>query len=262
MVVEFPIILQLNQKQVLYKKNQSKNYNIMDNKGACHDSKNIVNGKNNLPTTKESFEEKSNSNGWWPNDVDEKFEPRKRWSFGSDISIEAVENLQSRLCCSPVDEFDSTISSESEDLIVNNTEEGSEIYEQCINKIYTDCSPQIKNVIVESNGKKQSKPHDVYTANDELIDYSKRYTTDSSTSMVENKNINAHVQQQQQQQRRIVINNKPVAQKKSMCPRSKGYRLGDYAETDLDQPTDYSLRYAEEDTDEEEKEDSRFYVGL
>ncbi|XP_034948754.1 adenomatous polyposis coli protein-like [Chelonus insularis] len=35
--------------------------------------------------------------------------------------------------------------------------------------------------------------------------------------------------------------------------------LGDYAETDLDQPTDYSLRYAEDDTDEEDKQNDNYY---
>lgn len=35
---------------------------------------------------------------------------------------------------------------------------------------------------------------------------------------------------------------------------------GDYAETDLDQPTDYSLRYAEDDTDEDEKQNSGYFA--
>ncbi|KAI4482145.1 hypothetical protein M0802_013794 [Mischocyttarus mexicanus] len=34
---------------------------------------------------------------------------------------------------------------------------------------------------------------------------------------------------------------------------------GDYAETDLDQPTDYSLRYAENDTDEDEKPTTEYF---
>lgn len=37
--------------------------------------------------------------------------------------------------------------------------------------------------------------------------------------------------------------------------------FGDYAETDLDQPTDYSLRYAEDDTDEEEKQNTEYFPG-
>jgi len=37
--------------------------------------------------------------------------------------------------------------------------------------------------------------------------------------------------------------------------------FGDYAETDLDQPTDYSLRYAEDDTDEEEKQSAEYFHG-
>ncbi|KYM94634.1 PREDICTED: adenomatous polyposis coli homolog [Cyphomyrmex costatus] len=35
--------------------------------------------------------------------------------------------------------------------------------------------------------------------------------------------------------------------------------FGDYAETDLDQPTDYSLRYAEDDTDEDEKQNTEYF---
>lgn len=34
-----------------------------------------------------------------------------------------------------------------------------------------------------------------------------------------------------------------------------------YAETDLDQPTDYSLRYAENDTDDEEKRSTEYFPG-
>ncbi|XP_012534463.1 adenomatous polyposis coli homolog isoform X2 [Monomorium pharaonis] len=37
--------------------------------------------------------------------------------------------------------------------------------------------------------------------------------------------------------------------------------FGNYAETDLDQPTDYSLRYAEDDTDEEEKQNTEYFPG-
>lgn len=37
--------------------------------------------------------------------------------------------------------------------------------------------------------------------------------------------------------------------------------FGDYAETDLDQPTDYSLRYAEDDTDEDEKQNNEYFPG-
>ncbi|KAG7197006.1 hypothetical protein KM043_017542 [Ampulex compressa] len=35
--------------------------------------------------------------------------------------------------------------------------------------------------------------------------------------------------------------------------------FGDYAETDLDQPTDYSLRYAEDDTDDDEKQSPEYF---
>ncbi|KAK2582442.1 hypothetical protein KPH14_004752 [Odynerus spinipes] len=42
---------------------------------------------------------------------------------------------------------------------------------------------------------------------------------------------------------------------------SKAALFGDYAETDLDQPTDYSLRYAENDTDEDEKPTTEYFSG-
>ncbi|XP_003425655.1 adenomatous polyposis coli protein isoform X1 [Nasonia vitripennis] len=192
----------------------------------------------------------NDSNCWYPRErVGEKIDSRQRWSFGSDISVEAVENMQNRLCCSPVDEFDSTISSENEDLIVNNTDETDESYKSYI-QVSPAASPIFNEAALSSDNKKQNKNHDVDTADDELIDYSKRYTTDTSMSI-----------QRQQQQRNIVVNRvtRHVPEKKSVNNRSKVDPFGDYAETDLDQPTDYSLRYAEEDTDEEETEDPRFY---
>lgn len=42
---------------------------------------------------------------------------------------------------------------------------------------------------------------------------------------------------------------------------SKVDLFGDYAETDLDQPTDYSLRYAEDDTDDDEKQSAEYFPG-
>ncbi|XP_076683576.1 uncharacterized protein LOC143376791 [Andrena cerasifolii] len=42
---------------------------------------------------------------------------------------------------------------------------------------------------------------------------------------------------------------------------SKVDLFGDYAETDLDQPTDYSLRYAEDDTDDDEKQSPEYFPG-
>ncbi|XP_014209190.1 adenomatous polyposis coli homolog [Copidosoma floridanum] len=221
-------------------------------------SKEFIDEKNNC----ELLGTPGNSNYWWPSEVEEKLGSRQRWSFGSDISVEAVENIQSRLCCSPVDEFDSTVSSETEDLIVNNTDEGSEAYKPCV-QISPACSPTIKNAICNITDKRLRKPHEVYTDDDELVDYSKRYTTDNFALLVDNKSIDLRAQQQQQQRRMGMNNiNRPVSQKKSVSTRSKGgYNFGDYAETDLDQPTDYSLRYAEEDMYEEDEEDSRFYCS-
>ena len=205
----------------------------------------------------------NNSSGWWPNDNEgEKSGSRQRWSFGSDISIEAVENMQNRLCCSPVDEYDSNVSSENEDLIVNNTEDTDEPYKNYI-PVSPASSPTFKKIIYNEEDKKQNKNQDVDTADDELIDYSKRYTTDSFLS-VENKQVGSS-QIQQRQRRNIDMNtvSSNVPQKKSSVNnRSKVDPFRDYAETDLDQPTDYSLRYAEEDTDDEEKENTRFYVSI
>lgn len=154
---------------------------------------------------------KSNSH-WWTNDnEEEKLDIRKRWSFGSDTSNEPVERVQNRLCCSPVDDYDSPVNSENEDLIVNSLDESDEIYNKYIPSSPQSCSPTFEKVNYNSDKKKSSKNHDVDTADDELIDYSKIYVTEK-----------------------------------------------EYAETDLDQPTDYSLRYP----DEEDKKDSQFYVSI
>ncbi|XP_015117183.1 uncharacterized protein LOC107041242 isoform X2 [Diachasma alloeum] len=42
---------------------------------------------------------------------------------------------------------------------------------------------------------------------------------------------------------------------------SEGDPFGNYAETDLDQPTNYSLRYAERNSDEDEKQSSGYFAG-
>lgn len=61
----------------------------------------------------------------------------------------------------------------------------------------------------------------------------------------------------------VDTNDQPIDySKKSFVEReSKVDPYGDYAETDLDQPTDYSLRYAEDDTEDEEKENSTYFTG-
>lgn len=43
--------------------------------------------------------------------------------------------------------------------------------------------------------------------------------------------------------------------------RTEGNLFSDYAETDLDQPTDYSLRYAERSLEDEEKQHSHYFVS-
>ncbi|XP_011298910.1 adenomatous polyposis coli protein isoform X2 [Fopius arisanus] len=54
--------------------------------------------------------------------------------------------------------------------------------------------------------------------------------------------------------------NKPIISPTS-SHTSEGDPFGNYAETDLDQPTNYSLRYAERNSDEDEKQSSGYFAG-
>lgn len=82
--------------------------------------------------------------------------------------------------------------------------------------------------------------------NDQPVDYSKKYTERNAPPQ------NHLTESGAQQSRRT--------SKKEYGERdSKVDLFGDYAETDLDQPTDYSLRYAEDDTDEEEKQGAEYF---
>lgn len=82
--------------------------------------------------------------------------------------------------------------------------------------------------------------------NDQPIDYSKKYIERNTAS---------------QNQRLTDGSQASRASKKEFDERdSKVDLFGDYAETDLDQPTDYSLRYAEDDTDEEEKQNNEYFA--
>lgn len=82
--------------------------------------------------------------------------------------------------------------------------------------------------------------------NDQPVDYSKKYTERNAPQQ------NHLAEPDTQRPRR--------ASKKEYSERdSKVNLFGDYAETDLDQPTDYSLRYAEDDTDEEEKQGAEYF---
>lgn len=82
--------------------------------------------------------------------------------------------------------------------------------------------------------------------NDQPVDYSKKYTERNAPPQ------NHLAESGAQQSRRT--------SKKEYGERdSKVDLFGDYAETDLDQPTDYSLRYAEDDTDEEEKQGAEYF---
>ncbi|XP_011870603.1 PREDICTED: adenomatous polyposis coli homolog [Vollenhovia emeryi] len=83
--------------------------------------------------------------------------------------------------------------------------------------------------------------------NDQPVDYSKKYVERNATP---------------QNQRPADGSQASHVSKKEFEERdSKVDLFGDYAETDLDQPTDYSLRYAEDDTDEEEKQDNEYFPG-
>lgn len=73
--------------------------------------------------------------------------------------------------------------------------------------------------------------------NDQPIDYSKKYS-------------------ERNQSANLLANETEISPKEEFSNHDDKVNLfGDYVETDLDQPTDYSLRYAEDDTDEEEEEE-------
>lgn len=84
-------------------------------------------------------------------------------------------------------------------------------------------------------------------ATEQPVDYSKKYT-----------------------ERKTITQNHPIessSRPDRSCKKEFGDRdskvdlFGDYAETDLDQPTDYSLRYAEDDTDDDEKQSPEYFSG-
>lgn len=83
--------------------------------------------------------------------------------------------------------------------------------------------------------------------NDQPVDYSKKYIERNAPPQ------NQHLADGSQASR--------VSKKEFGECDNKVDLFGDYAETDLDQPTDYSLRYAEDDTDEEEKQNTEYFPG-
>nr|XP_033332657.1 adenomatous polyposis coli protein-like [Megalopta genalis] len=84
-------------------------------------------------------------------------------------------------------------------------------------------------------------------ATEQLVDYSKKYTERKSA-------VHDHSIESSSRDGRSC--------KKEYGERnSKVDLFGDYAETDLDQPTDYSLRYAEDDTDDDEKQSPEYFPG-
>ena len=78
---------------------------------------------------------------------------------------------------------------------------------------------------------------------DQPVDYSKKYSERNPTSQ---NNI-------------LEIQTERTSKKEFSDHEDKVDIFGDYVETDLDQPTDYSLRYAEDDTDEDEKENPVYF---
>ncbi|XP_076652002.1 uncharacterized protein LOC143358611 [Halictus rubicundus] len=84
-------------------------------------------------------------------------------------------------------------------------------------------------------------------AAEQVVDYSKKYNERKAT-------VHEHPIESSSRDGR--------ACKKEYGERnSKVDLFGDYAETDLDQPTDYSLRYAEDDTDDDEKQNPEYFPG-
>ncbi|XP_023289443.1 adenomatous polyposis coli protein-like [Orussus abietinus] len=88
-------------------------------------------------------------------------------------------------------------------------------------------------------------PYDEDTR-DQPVDYSKKYTERNGPPQ------NSIFDSSQRER---------LSKKEFSDHNSKVDLFGDYAETDLDQPTDYSLRYAEDDTDEVEKESPNYFTG-
>ncbi|XP_011642213.1 adenomatous polyposis coli homolog isoform X1 [Pogonomyrmex barbatus] len=83
--------------------------------------------------------------------------------------------------------------------------------------------------------------------NDQPVDYSKKY-------------IERNAPSQTQRLANGSQTNRVLKKEFDKCD-NKVDLFSDYAETDLDQPTDYSLRYAEDDTDEEEKQSAEYFHG-
>lgn len=99
-------------------------------------------------------------------------------------------------------------------------------------------------VNMNMNGTEGAYDEDV---NDQPVDYSKKYIERNAPPQ-------NRLADESQTNRRVT---------KEFDERdSKVDLFSDYAETDLDQPTDYSLRYgAEGDTDEEEKQGAEYFPG-
>ena len=78
--------------------------------------------------------------------------------------------------------------------------------------------------------------------NDQPVDYSKKYSERNPS------------------QNNLLESPQERSSKKEFSDHEDKVDLfGDYVETDLDQPTDYSLRYAENDTDEDEKSNPEYF---
>ncbi|KAK0083332.1 hypothetical protein PV325_008969 [Microctonus aethiopoides] len=89
---------------------------------------------------------------------------------------------------------------------------------------------------------------------DQPIDYSKKYMENGGgVGGGDGKSVGSNKQKQN-------LKIKTVRREKTYHQERNTNIFGDYAETDLDQPTDYSLRYAEDDTDDEEKQSTQYFT--
>ncbi|XP_043275085.1 adenomatous polyposis coli homolog [Venturia canescens] len=101
--------------------------------------------------------------------------------------------------------------------------------------------------------RKQPSSYDV-DANEQPIDYSKKYVESNAVSAVKTNYVPRN------SLNKVKIDHRE-REKGFSQQDNKAYPYGVYAETDLDQPTDYSLRYAEDDTDDEEKQSDAYFNG-
>lgn len=109
------------------------------------------------------------------------------------------------------------------------------------------------NCYFAAGRRKQPASYDV-DANEQPIDYSKKYVESNAGSAVKTNYVPRN------SLNKVKVDHRE-REKGFSQQDNKAYPYGVYAETDLDQPTDYSLRYAEDDTDDEEKPNAAYFNG-